>query len=314
MQSDVSNPNINLLVTGQRGFVGTHLTRMVTTQQPWAGTVTLAARAEFDLLDPQSLERMIGDDVPDAVIHLAGQTAVPAAIANPAETLQVNLIGTLNLLQTLKKRGFAGSFLYVSSGDVYGAVAEADLPIDENQPPQPRNPYAVSKIAAEALCQQWSRVEPWRIVIARPFNHIGPGQRADFVISEVARQIVRIKRGLQPARLELGDVDVSRDFLAVEDVIGAYMALLRSGRNGEIYNVCSGREFVIRELIEQMLALAGISASIERDSRRFRPADQRRVVGDNAKLRGATGWQPRISLNDSLQSILQDWEQREAND
>lgn len=314
-----SNPLITgLLITGQGGFVGQHLLRTLSAQASSAPEhgrkrFSVSPRADFDLLIPQSIERMIGEDVPDAVIHLAGQTSVPAAIANPAETLQINLIGTLNLLQILKKRGFAGTFLYVSSGDIYGGVAEEHLPIDESQPPQPRNPYAVSKIATEVLCQQWSRVEPWRIVIARPFNHIGTGQRPDFVISEIARQITCIKLGQQSPRLSLGDIDVSRDFLDVEDVISAYLALLVRGENGEIYNVCSGKEFVVRDLAERMMALAGIKAEIERDSKRFRPADQRRVVGNSDKLRTATHWQPCIDIQESLRAILYDWETKEKN-
>ncbi len=313
MPNDKASPK-NLLITGQGGFVGQHLLRLLATENHWLARFAVSQRPEFNLLEPTSIERMIGADIPDAVIHLAGQTSVPAAIANPAETLQINLIGTLNLLQTLKQKGFCGTFLYISTGDVYGAVAEADMPIRENQSPQPRNPYAVSKIAAEALCLQWSRVEPWRIMVARPFNHIGAGQRPDFVISEIARQITRIKHNLQPPGLTLGDIDVSRDFLAVEDVIAAYFALLDSGSNGEIYNVCSGREFVVRDLAMQMMALAGIQATIERDSKRFRPADQRRVIGNSDKLRAAAGWAPHIDLTESLREILHDWETREQND
>jgi GDP-4-dehydro-6-deoxy-D-mannose reductase len=309
MSKDAAALETHLMITGQSGFVGSHLLRMLSSQQDRRFSVT--ERPACDLLEPASIEQTIGDVTPDAVIHLAGQTSVPAAIANPVETLQINLLGTLNLLQILKKKRFHGTFLYISSGDIYGAIAPERMPIDENVTPQPRNPYAVSKIAAEALCLQWSHVEPWRIIVARPFNHIGAGQRPDFVISEIARQITCIRQGRQEPRLTLGDIDVSRDFLDVADVVYAYLALLEKGQNGEIYNVCSGKEFVVRDLIEQMLALAGVEATIERDSKRYRPADQRRVVGNNDKLRAATGWQPRTPLDESLQSILRDWEIRE---
>src|SRR5690606_31394695 len=126
------------------------------------------------------------------------------------------LLGTLNRLQALKRRGFNGTCLYVSSGDVYGQVATDQLPISETLLPHPRNPYAVSKLAAEHLCLQWSFSEPdWRILVARPFNHIGPGQSESFLISDMAHQLVRIRRGRQPPELHVGDVDVSRDFLDV---------------------------------------------------------------------------------------------------
>ena len=163
-----------LLVTGLSGFVGGHLQHAIARSETWQ----LLAAKPHNLLDPASLDAWLQAGVPDAVIHLAGQTFVPAAFKDPAHTLQVNLLGTLNLLQALKRAGFNGTFLFVSSGDVYGQVAEAALPIAEALAPKPRNPYAVSKVAAELLCQQWGYVEGWRMLIARPFNHIGPGQAA----------------------------------------------------------------------------------------------------------------------------------------
>lgn len=294
-----------LLVTGLSGFVGGHLQQAVTHCESWQ----LLAQKPHNLLDPVSLDAWLTADVPDAVIHLAGQTFVPAAFKDPAQTLQVNLLGTLNLLQALKRTGFNGTFLFVSSGDVYGQVAEADLPITEALAPKPRNPYAVSKVAAELLCQQWGYAEGWRMLIARPFNHIGPGQAASFVVPGMAQQIVRAG-GAQRITLEVGDIDVSRDFLDVRDVISAYFALLEHGRSGEIYNLCSGVERTVRELIIQMSRLAGVDVELVQDPARLRPADQRRVVGCSEKLQTETGWKPGISITETLQSVLSDWETR----
>lgn len=294
-----------LLVTGLSGFVGQQLL-----QHPQRAKWHLLDYSRLELLDPSSLTETLQRDCPDAVIHLAGQTFVPEAFREPRQTIEVNLLGTLNLLQALKQSGFGGSFLYVSSGDVYGQVAEADLPIHENLPPRPRNPYAVSKVAAELLCLQWSYLEPWRIMVARPFNHIGPGQRADFVIPAVASQLVRIGRGQQAPRIEVGDVDVTRDFLDVRDVLSAYFHLLENGRNGEIYNVCSGMEYRVRDLIEQMVELTNLDVELLQDPARMRPSEQRRVAGNSWKLQQQTGWTPGISITESLQSILSDWEAR----
>ena len=294
-----------LLVTGLSGFVGGHLQHAIARSETWQ----LLAAKPHNLLDPASLDAWLQAGVPDAVIHLAGQTFVPAAFKDPAHTLQVNLLGTLNLLQALKRAGFNGSFLFVSSGDVYGQVAEADLPITEALAPKPRNPYAVSKVAAELLCQQWGYAEGWRMLIARPFNHIGPGQAASFVVPGMAQQIARAG-GAQRITLEVGDIDVSRDFLDVRDVISAYFALLEHGRSGEIYNLCSGVERTVRELIVQMSRLAGMDAELVQDPTRLRPADQRRVVGCSEKLQTETGWKPGISITETLQSVLSDWETR----
>ncbi|MDG9925182.1 MULTISPECIES: GDP-mannose 4,6-dehydratase [unclassified Pseudomonas] len=293
-----------LLVTGLGGFVGQH----IQTQVPphWRLLPPMA----LDVLDTASIDGCLAQCVPDAVIHLAGQTFVPESFRNPEKTLQVNLMGTLNLLQALKRHKFNGSFLYVSSGDVYGQVNEDSLPITESLQPRPSNPYAVSKVAAELLCQQWSRVEPWRIMVARPFNHIGPGQRPDFVIADMARQLVRVNNGLQDPRLIVGDVDVSRDFLDVHDVISAYFSLLANGRDGEIYNVCSGQEQSVRGLIEKMAGLLGVKIELVQDPQRFRPSDQRRVIGCSEKLRQETGWAPAVTIDHTLQCVLTDWRAR----
>ena len=296
-----------LLVTGLSGFVGGHLQQALASSETWQ----LLAAKPHNLLDPASLDAWLQAGVPDAVIHLAGQTFVPAAFKDPAHTLQVNLLGTLNLLQALKRAGFNGTFLFVSSGDVYGQVAEKDLPISETLAPKPRNPYAVSKVAAELLCQQWGYAEGWRVLIARPFNHIGPGQAASFVVPSMAQQIVGAGAGAQRLTLEVGDIDVTRDFLDVRDVVSAYFVLLEHGRSGEIYNLCSGVERTVRELIIEMARLAGVSVDLVQDPSRLRPADQRRVVGSAEKLQKDTGWKPSISITETLQSVLSDWEARE---
>ena len=297
-----------LLVTGLNGFVGRHLQALL---EGASSSWQLLESPAHDLLEPASLDAWLQDDCPDAVIHLAGQTFVPEAFRDPAQTIKVNLLGTLNLLQALKRRGFAGTFLYVSSGDVYGQVAEDELPIRECRLPQPRNPYAVSKFAAELLCLQWSYVERWRIMVARPFNHIGTGQGEAFVIPSMARQLIRVRQGLQLPRLEVGDVDVTRDFLDVRDVLQAYLALLERGQNGEIYNVCSGIELRVRDMITRLAELARVDVELVQDEARMRRAEQRRVVGCADKIQQETGWKPGVSITETLQSVLSDWEARE---
>lgn len=296
-----------LLVTGLTGFVGKRLAQLLSDHPQWC----LLPHHMHDLTDPVSLDSWLSQSVPDAVIHLAGQTFVPESFHHPQKTFEINLLGTLNLLQALKRSGFSGTFLFVSSGDVYGQVNESCLPIDEALPPRPRNPYAVSKLSAELLCQQWSMTEPWRILIARPFNHVGPGQASSFVLPGIAEQLSRAcLAGLKKTALAVGDVDVTRDFLHVDDVISAYLALLQHGQTGEVYNVCSGVELSVRALILEMARLAAVEVELAQDSTRLRPADQRRVRGSPDKLRLATGWTPTTTITETLQSILDDWQQR----
>ncbi|WJV23042.1 MULTISPECIES: GDP-mannose 4,6-dehydratase [Pseudomonas] len=295
-----------LFVTGLNGFVGRHLrSRLGAADSGW----DLLPAPPFDLTQPQSLQDL-WPELPDAVIHLAGQTFVPEAFRDPTNTFQINLLGTLNLLQALKIRGFNGRFLYVSSGDVYGLVNESDLPINERQPPCPRNPYAVSKDSAELLSLQWGMSEDWPVMIARPFNHIGTGQQNSFAITSAARQIARIKLGLQGPQVYVGDIDVTRDFLDVSDVVSAYLALLHSGIPGQIYNICSGKEQSIRNLIEQLADIAQVEMELVEDPARLRRSEQRRVCGSAAKLQQATGWMPKTPIEQSLRAILTDWETR----
>ncbi|MDL5595201.1 GDP-mannose 4,6-dehydratase [Bacillus subtilis] len=297
----------SLFITGLSGFVGQHIqSRLMLDDSVWQ---LLPAASPYDLTDPQSLVDL-WPQLPDAVIHLAGQTFVPEAFRDPARTFDINLLGTLNLLQALKARGFKGPFLYVSSGDVYGQVDESALPITEQQPPCPRNPYAVSKLSAEYLSLQWGLSEGWPVLVARPFNHIGTGQKDSFVIASAARQINRIKQGLQAPQLEVGDIDVTRDFLDVDDVVSAYFALLEKGTPGQVYNICSGHEQSIRSLIEQMGDLAEVELQLVQDPARMRRADQRRVCGSHQRLARTTGWTPQISIQQSLRAILSDWEKR----
>jgi len=253
----------------------------------------------------------------DAVIHLAGQSFVPESFKNPIETYNINFIGTYNLFSALKECGFHGKILYISSGDIYGLVGEDRLSIAEDYPLKPRNPYAVSKVAAEALCYQWSVIEDMEIIIARPFNHIGPNQSERFVVPGFAKQIAEIELGLRKPVISAGNIDVTRDFLDVRDVAEAYKLLLEKDLNysgndaaSSVYNVCSGTETSIRSVINAMFEITGVDAKIEIDNNKLRRSEQKRVYGNNEKIKKITGWEPKIPLEQSLKDILNYWKER----
>ncbi len=290
---------MKLLLTGANGFVG---------QTMQAALPCVPLPYGLDLRDREALDAAIADIRPDTVIHLAAQSFVPASFENSHETFDINFLGTLNLLSALQASGFSGRMLFVGSGDTYGLVPPEALPVREEQPLRPRNPYAVSKVAAEALCYQWSQTEGFEVVMVRPFNHIGPGQSARFAIADFARQIVEIRLGRREPVLSVGDVDVTRDFTDVRDVVRAYLLLLTAGQNGEAYNVCSGVERSVRSLLEAMIALAGVHARIRQDPARLRPAEQRRMVASSTKLQRDTGWAQENSMEKSLKDLLNHWE------
>lgn len=294
-----------LLVTGAGGFVGKHVRAAV--EAGAFGRYSMASiPANFEIRDEDQTDSLIADTQPDAVIHLAAQSFVPRSFEDPRGTLETNLIGTLNVLRALSRVHFAGRLLYVSSGDVFGLVPDGDLPVTEALKPKPRSPYAVSKIAAEELCLQWLRAHRLDVVIARPFNHIGPGQAADFAIPSFARQIIEIERGDRPAVLDVGDIDTTRDFTDVRDVVAAYAKLLQCGKSGSTYLIGSGVEYRMRDLIGLMCEACHVSPEIRQDPARMRPAEQRRMVADASLLRGDTGWKPKYTMKQTLDDVLND--------
>lgn len=298
-----------LLATGISGFVGGHL-RAAVEREPSCGYELIHPESEIDLRDGERWRAWLADARPDAVIHLGGQSNVVDAFADPRATLEVNTLGTLNLLLGLRAAEFRGRMLFVSSGDVYGLVEEQFLPVRETLPPRPRNPYAVSKVAAEALCYQWTQSEGMHIVVARSFNHVGAGQDERFAVASYARQIAEVKLGLRPPVLKVGDIEVTRDFTDVEDVVRAYFALLERGESGTIYNIGANREVRLGEILDTLCRLAGVAPRIVRDAGRMRPTEQRRMRASTQRLHERTGWQPRVPLDVSLARILNYWERR----
>jgi len=296
-----------LMVTGLDGFVGRHVKQAVESLRD--GRFQLVeARGAIELREPATLQQAIEETRPDYVLHLAAQSFVPASVKDPRATYEVNFFGTLNLLQALKAGGFRGRMLYVGSAEEYGAVRDEDLPVVESCPLRPRTPYGVSKAAAELLCYQWTQDQGFEIVMSRPFNHLGPGQAEHFVVPDFAKQVTEIKLGRREPVLKVGAIEVTRDFTDVRDVVQAYLALMERGESGEAYNVCSGREYSIREILEELIRLAEVECRIIVDNARLRAVERKRNRGSFEKLAQCTGWNPRITLTESLRDVLAYWE------
>lgn len=306
-------PMKQVFVTGATGFVGQHFRTLIEATPGWR---MLPAPLDFDLRDSGVIARVIAA-LPgplDAVLHLAAQSNVPQAFADPEATFDINFFGTLRLLRSLKNAGFRGRFLFVGTADAYGLVPDDELPVCEMRALKPRNPYAVSKTAAEALVYQWSQTENLDALIARPFNHIGPGQDERFAVAAFARQIVGISRGKRDARIEVGDIDITRDFTDVRDVVRAYLALIAHGECGRVYNIGSGNEIRLGEILNRLIRLAGIRAEICTDPQRLRSAEQRRMCADTRCIRATVGWQPHYSLDQTLIDTLNYWKGKLTNE
>lgn len=311
---------MRILVTGASGFVGTHLMRRWQAQMPQATIVGWAWEHEkavppspdcliVDIREAEAVRQACAEIKPDWVVHLAAQSFVPQSQHNPQETWEINCWGTFHLLEALRLCEFRGRLLFAGSGDQYGKVEEAALPILESQPLRPTNPYAASKAAAEMLCYQYYHGYGLDIVLARSFNHIGPAQSPRFVVSDFCRQVALITLGRREPSLVVGDLEVGRDFLDVRDVIDAYRCLLEKGRSGEPYNVCSGIERRLSELTRLITSFSPEPITVMTDPRRFRPTDTRRMWGSCEKLKIETGWQPQWDLHETLRDVFLYWKE-----
>jgi GDP-4-dehydro-6-deoxy-D-mannose reductase len=265
-----------------------------------------------DVTDAAVLRSLLATTRPDGLIHLAGLTFVPAAERDPAETYRVNVGGLLALLGAVRAETPKARVVAVGSCDVYGAVERSELPVREETPLRPVTVYGASKAAADLAAAQWVRAYGLEVVCARPFNHTGPGQDAAFVCSALARQIAAIEAGSQEAVLRVGNVDPVRDFSDVRDVAAGYVALLERGHAGDAYNLCSGSGASIAEVIAILRTHARVPLRVHSDPALRRAVDVERIVGSHDRATRDTGWTPRIPLDETLGTLLDDWRKRHA--
>jgi GDP-4-dehydro-6-deoxy-D-mannose reductase len=314
---------MQILITGVTGFVGKHLVQAWRQRFPiaeiWGAvrtgedlSIPLHGHMALDLCDPTAFRQFPNLAAFDWIVHLAARSFIPEAFAYPQDTWQVNLWGTFHLLEALRAAKFKGRLLFVGSGGEYGKVDDVHLPVKEEHPLRPADPYTASKAAAELLCYQYSQTYQLDIVLARSFNHIGPGQSPRFVVANFARQVAKVELGQQEPVLTVGNLNVSRDFLDVRDVVEAYRCLLESGRIGEVYNVCSGKEVRLTDVVAALVSFASLPIEVRVDQTRLRPIDTSRVVGSHEKLTVQTGWSPQRDLTTTLREVFLYWKEEGA--
>ena len=213
----------------------------------------------------------------------------------------------MNILELMVREGLQARLLVVASNEVYGAVSSERLPVDEEAPLEPVNPYGVSKVAQDLLARQYYLSHGLDVIRARAFNHVGPRQSPGFVAANFARQIAEAEEGLREGVVRVGNLEAERDFTDVEDVVRAYGLLMERGRAGEAYNIGSGRPRSVARLLEELMKLSGGEVRVEQEATRMRPTDVAVIYGDNRKLQGDTGWEPRVSFEESLCRVLAYW-------
>lgn len=317
--------NVRVLITGITGFVGSHLAEALIARGGVEvyGTVRWRSKrdniahladsvrlVECELKDPNSVARMIDEVRPGWVFHLAAQSFVPTSWNAPADTLQNNIIGQVNLLEAIRRSGIECRIQIAGSSEEYGLVYEDELPISEDNPLRPLSPYAVSKVAQDMMGYQYFKSYGLDIVRTRAFNHTGPRRGEVFVTSNFAKQIAEIEAGKRERVLEVGNLAARRDFTDVRDVVRAYILVLEMGEPGEVYQVCSGKAYSIYQVVEMLLALSSKEIKVIQDPARMRPSDVPVLQGTYEKLARATGWHPEIPFEKTLEDLLSYWRER----
>lgn len=312
-----------ILITGVSGFAGSFLAEHLVNKKTHTIIGTFLSDRHLqniekvkdsiklvnvDLIDEEKVFELIESEKPDIIFHLAALSSPAQSFKNPSLTINNNIAGQVNILEALRKTScFHTRVLIVSSAEIYGLVQQKDIPIDEETPLRPATPYAVSKIAQDFLGLQYFLSYDLQIIRVRPFNHIGPRQGANFVVSSFAKQIAEIEKGRCAPVLRVGNLEAKRDFADVRDIVKAYDFLVENGIPGEVYNIGSGVSHKIEDILDTLLKFSKVTIRVEKDSALFRPSDIPELRCDTAKIASLTTWKAEIPLDVSLRDTLDYW-------
>lgn len=317
---------MKVLVTGVTGFVGSHLVDYLLTLpgveifgikrwrsrteniEHFENRITLY---ECDIKDASSVRNAIEEIRPERIFHLAAQSYVPASWNAPAETLEINILGQLNIFEAVRRTGIDPIIQIAGSSEEYGYVKADELPIKESNPLRPLSPYAVSKVAQDMMAYQYFMNYGIKVIRTRAFNHTGPRRPAIFVCSDFAHQIVEIEKGKKEPAIHVGNLESIRDFTDVRDIVKAYWLACEKCEPGEIYNICSGKGWKIKDALLTLIEFSGVKdIKIVQEEVRLRPTDVPVLCGDCGKFKKATGWQTEIPFEQTLQDLLHFWREK----
>lgn len=309
------------LITGFSGFVSKHFLEYleilqnpvsvlgIDINQPDFGLDRLNhVQCDFekmDLLDRQGIEKIISQFQPNYILHLASFSSVAFSWKNPVKSFQNNTKIFLNVLEAVRSVNSEMRILSVGSSEEYGDLVGANAIFHEEDALNPISPYAVARVSQEMFSKIYIKGYGLDIVITRSFNHIGPGQKEIFVIASFVKRLVEMKkRGASSPKLITGDISLIRDFVDVRDVVRAYDGLLKKGKSGEIYNICSGVGYSLTDIIKQLVSILDMEVAIEIDEKLIRPSDNKAIIGSNEKIKRDIGWVPEIPLRRSLEDVI----------
>ena len=318
---------MRLLITGFTGFVSQHFLELLNKEEP--GSVVLGidknnpdfsftnyknlyiSFENIDLLNRSATDKLIDSFQPEFILHLASVSSVAQSWHTPLDSFVNNTNIFLNLVEQIRMKNSKCRVLSVGSSEEFGEVTEKELPLTEEHPLKPVSPYAVARVSQEMLSKIYADGFSLDIVMTRSFNHIGPGQKDVFVISSFAKQLVQLAKNESGSNtITTGNLSVIRDFVDVRDVVRAYYLLLKNGRRGEVYNICSGKGIVLKDIITTMSELLGIKVEAVVNPQLIRPNENKKVIGSYQKIKNEIGWEPEIDITKSLSDIINYWQSK----
>lgn len=304
------------LVIGAAGFVGDYLIRELHNNGIDAYATKLphenfegesAIVYDLDILDKDAVVDILYEIQPDYIFHLAAQSSVGVAWKNPQLTVDVNIKGSINVMDAVRDLFYKPRILLIGSGEEYGHIRPEETPIREDNALRPGNIYAATKACQNMVGSIYSRAYDMDLMMVRAFNHIGPGQASLFVVSDFCRQVAEIEKGIREPVIMVGNLAAKRDFTDVRDVVKAYVKLVQKGKAGETYNVGSGNAQEIRQILEKVIDMSDQEIKVKTDPNKIRPVDVPIIEADITKLNRLTGWKPEISVEQTIRETLDYW-------
>lgn len=305
------------LIIGAAGFVGGHLIHELMTNTDWEITASKLSDEvideskinviDLDILDYQAINNTLSMLKPDFIFHLAAQSSVSFSWKKPQMTVDINVKGTINILESIKKLELQSRVLLIGSSEEYGEVNTNDNPVSESHTTKPLNIYSATKHMQNILGNIYYRAYHMDILMVRAFNHIGPGQSDQFVVSDFCKQIAEIKLNKRESRILVGNLSAERDFTDVRDIVRGYRMLMLYGESGKTYNIGQGKAISISDLLNCIIKLSNIDIQVEVDLNKFRPVDTPKIESNIELIKKDIGWVPEISLEESILSILEYW-------
>jgi GDP-4-dehydro-6-deoxy-D-mannose reductase len=291
----------SVLVTGARGFAGSHLIEYL---EKCGIAATGWARQDVDLLDRDAVLRAVARVRPSFVYHCAGVAHVGHSFDNIGDTFAANVLGTQHLFDALRRSGLRSRVLITGSSLVY---RQSDGALAEDAAIGPATPYAVSKLAQEMLGRHGIAEDGLDVVFSRSFNHTGPRQDPSFAAPSFARQIALIEKGRASPEIAVGNLEAARDLHDVRDTVRAYALIMEKAEPGRIYNVCAGRTYKIRDVLDRLAAMSRVPVTVKVDPALYRPGDNPILLGDRSRIQRELGWKPEIPIEQTLRDLLDFW-------